>query len=110
MYYRLINKEQWHSVQGENIMKCQFCNVEMIYKPNMRGLYSPGMDHNMNALIVNYTEEVEEDCLIFKMKRKKADRLIINPKYYVCPKCGQIITKIPDDMIDAVIKAEEYYE
>jgi hypothetical protein len=37
----------------------------------MRGLYSPGMDHNMNALIVNYTEEVEEDCLIFKMKRKK---------------------------------------
>ena len=52
-------------------MKCQFCNVEMIYKPNMRGLYSPGMDHNMNALIVNYTEEVEEDYLIFKMKRKK---------------------------------------
>ena len=38
MYYRLINKEQWHSVQGEIIMKCQFCNVEMVYKPNMRGI------------------------------------------------------------------------
>ena len=53
-----------------------------------------------------FTEEVEEDCLIFKIKRKKAHTIEINPKYYVCPKCGQIITKIPDDMIDAVIKAE----
>jgi len=90
----------------ESFMKCQFCNVEMVYKPNMRGLYSPGMDHNMNALIVNYTEEVEEDCLIFKIKRKKTHTIEINPKYYVCPKCGQIITKIPDEMIDAVIEAE----
>ena len=56
-------------------MKCQFCNVEMIYKSNMRGLYSPGMDHNMNTLIINYTEEVEEDYLIFKMKRKKLIQL-----------------------------------
>lgn len=62
-------------LRGEIIMKCQFCNVEMVYKPNMRGLYSPGMDHNMNALIVNYTEEVEEDCLIFKIKRKKLIQL-----------------------------------
>lgn len=23
----------------ESFMKCQFCNVEMVYKPNMRGLY-----------------------------------------------------------------------
>lgn len=53
-------------LRGEIIMKCQFCNVEMVYKPNMRGLYGPGMDHNMNALIVNYTEEVEEDCLILR--------------------------------------------
>ena len=29
-------------------MECQFCNVEMVYKPNIRGLYSPGMDHNIN--------------------------------------------------------------
>ncbi len=28
----------------ESFMKCQFCNVEMVYKPNMRGLYSPGMN------------------------------------------------------------------
>lgn len=109
MYYRLINKEQWHSVQGEIIMKCQFCNVEMIYKPNMRGIldYSYLEVPDFNTLIVDYTKEVEEDCLIFKIKRKKADRLIIKPMYYVCPKCGQIITKIPDDMIDDVIEAEK---
>lgn len=108
----IINKEQWHSVQGEIIMKCQFCNIEMIYKPNMRGIldYSYLEVPDFNTLIVDYTKEVEEDCLIFKIKRKKADRLIIKPMYYVCPKCGQIITKIPDDMIDAVIKAKEYYE
>lgn len=109
MYYRLINKEQWHSVQGEIIMKCQFCNVEMVYKPNMRGIldYSYLEVPDFNTLIVDYTKEVEEDCLIFKIKRKKADRLIIKPMYYVCPKCGQIITKIPDDMIDDVIEAEK---
>ncbi len=109
MYYRLINKEQWHSVQGEIIMKCQFCNVEMIYKPNMRGIldYSYLEVPDFNTLIVDYTKEVEEDCLIFKIKRKKADRLIIKPMYYVCPKCGQIITKIPDEMIDDVIEAEK---
>lgn len=108
MYYRLINKEQWHSVQGEIIMKCQFCNVEMIYKPNMRGIldYSYLEVPDFNTLIVDYAKEVEEDCLIFKIKRKKADRLIIKPMYYVCPKCGQIITKIPDEMIDDVIEAE----
>lgn len=105
----IINKEQWHSVQGEIIMKCQFCNVEMIYKPNMRGIldYSYLEVPDFNTLIVDYTKEVEEDCLIFKIKRKKADRLIIKPMYYVCPKCGQIITKIPDDMIDDVIEAEK---
>lgn len=62
-------------LRGEIIMKCQFCNVEMVYKPNMRGLYGPGMDHNMNALIVNYTEEVEEDCLIFKIFTGLCDEL-----------------------------------
>mgnify|MGYP006885714286 FL=1 len=105
----IINKEQWHSVQGEIIMKCQFCNIEMIYKPNMRGIldYSYLEVPDFNTLIVDYTKEVEEDCLIFKIKRKKADRLIIKPMYYVCPKCGQIITKIPDDMIDDVIEAEK---
>lgn len=104
----IINKEQWHSVQGEIIMKCQFCNIEMIYKPNMRGIldYSYLEVPDFNTLIVDYTKEVEEDCLIFKIKRKKADRLIIKPMYYVCPKCGQIITKIPDEMIDDVIEAE----
>lgn len=105
----IINKEQWHSVQGEIIMKCQFCNIEMIYKPNMRGIldYSYLEVPDFNTLIVDYTKEVEEDCLIFKIKRKKADRLIIKPMYYVCPKCGQIITKIPDEMIDDVIEAEK---
>jgi hypothetical protein len=105
----IINKEQWHSVQGEIIMKCQFCNVEMVYKPNMRGIldYSYLEVPDFNTLIVDYTKELEEDCLIFKIKRKKADRLIIKPMYYVCPKCGQIITKIPDEMIDDVIEAEK---
>lgn len=56
---------------------------------------------------IDNTEEVEEDFLFFKIKRKKADRLIIKPMYYVCPKCGQIITKIPDEMIDDVIEAEK---
>lgn len=96
-------------LKKESFMKCQFCNVEMVYKPNMRGIldcsYLEASD--FNTLMVDYTEEVEEDCLIFKIKRKIVDRLIIKPMYYVCPKCGQIITKIPDDMIDAVIKAEK---
>lgn len=89
-------------------MKCQFCNVEMVYKPNMRGIldYSYLDASDFNTLFVDYTEEVEEDCLIFKMKRKKTHTIGINPKYYVCPKCGQIITKIPDNMIDAIIEAE----
>ena len=54
-------------------MKCQFCNVEMIYKPNMRGIldYSYLEVPDFNTLIVDYTKEVEEDCLIFKIKRKK---------------------------------------
>lgn len=89
-------------------MKCQFCNVEMVYKSNMRGIldYSYLDASDFNTLFVDYTEEVEEDCLIFKMKRKKTHTIGINPKYYVCPKCGQIITKIPNNMIDAVIEAE----
>ena len=96
-------------LKKEIFMKCQFCNVEMVHKPNMRGIldYSYLEVPDFNTLIVDYTKEVEEDCLIFKIKRKKADRLIIKPMYYVCPKCGQIITKIPDDMIDDVIEAEK---
>lgn len=90
-------------------MKCQFCNVEMVYKPNMREIldcsYLAASD--FNTLMVDYTEEVEEDFLFFKRKRKIADSLIIKPMYYVCPKCGQIITKIPDEMIDDVIEAEK---
>mgnify|MGYP000829430685 FL=1 len=62
---------------------------------------------DFNTLMVDYTEEVEEDFLFFKRKRKIADSLIIKPMYYVCPKCGQIITKIPDEMIDDVIEAEK---
>lgn len=90
-------------------MKCQFCNVEMVYKPNMRGIldYSYLAASDFNTLMVDYTEEVEEDFLFFKRKKKIADSLIIKPMYYVCPKCGQIITKIPDEMIDDVIKAEK---
>lgn len=90
-------------------MKCQFCNVEMVYKPNMRGIldYSYLAASDFNTLMVDYTEEVEEDFLFFKRKRKIADSLIIKPMYYVCPKCGQIITKIPDEMIDDVIEAEK---
>lgn len=90
-------------------MKCQSCNVEMVYKPNMRGIldYSYLAASDFNTLMVDYTEEVEEDFLFFKRKRKIADSLIIKPMYYVCPKCGQIITKIPDEMIDDVIEAEK---
>ena len=48
-------------------MKCQFCNVEMVYKPNMRGIldcsYLAASD--FNTLMVDYTEEVEEDFLFF---------------------------------------------
>lgn len=81
----------------------------MVYKPNMRGIldYSYLAASDFNTLMVDYTEEVEEDFLFFKRKRKIADSLIIKPMYYVCPKCGQIITKIPDEMIDDVIEAEK---
>ena len=96
-------------LKKESFMKCQFCNVEMVYKPNMRGIldYSYLAASDFNTLMVDYTEEVEEDFLFFKRKRKIADSLIIKPMYYVCPKCGQIITKIPDEMIDDVIEAEK---
>lgn len=97
---------------GEIIMKCQFCNAEMVYKSNMRGIldYSYLDVPDFNTLIVDYTEDTEKNYLLFKRKVKEADRLIIKPMYYVCPKCGQIITKIPDDMIDDVIEAEYNYE
>lgn len=81
-------------LKKESFMKCQFCNVEIVYKPNMRGIldcsYLAASD--FNTLMVDYTEEVEEDFLFFKRKRKIADSLIIKPMYYVCPKCEWLTT------------------
>ena len=90
-------------------MKCLYCDEEMVYKPNMRGyidnsLY--GMSSNYNTLVVDYTEDVEEDYIIAKLKKERAKILEINPQYYVCPECGLVLQKIPKEDIDDVINAE----
>lgn len=90
-------------------MKCLYCDKKMIYKPNMRGYINSsmyGMKGDYNAVVVDYTENVEEDYIITKLKRKRTKTLSINLKYYVCPKCGQVLTKIPDEFIDFVVNSE----
>lgn len=81
-------------------MKCLYCDKEMIYKPNMRGYGSRG--ENYNELVIDYS--VEKDYVICKRKINKIFSFM--PQYYVCPKCGLVLQKIPDKYIDDVINAE----
>lgn len=81
-------------------MKCLYCDKEMIYKPNMRGYGSRG--ENYNELVIDYS--VEKDYVI--CKRKINETFSFMPQYYVCPKCGLVLQKIPDKYIDDVINAE----
>lgn len=81
-------------------MKCLYCDKEMIYKPNMRGYGSRG--ENYNELVIDYS--VEKDYVICKRKINKTFSFML--QYYVCPKCGLVLQKIPDAYIDDVINAE----
>lgn len=72
----------------------------MVYKPNMRGYGSRG--ENYNELVIDYS--VEKDYVICKRKINKIFSFM--PQYYVCPKCGLVLQKIPDKYIDDVINAE----
>lgn len=81
-------------------MKCLYCDKEMVYKPNMRGYGSRG--ENYNELVIDYS--VEKDYVICKRKINKIFSFM--PQYYVCPKCGLVLQKIPDKYIDDVINAE----
>lgn len=81
-------------------MKCLYCDKEMVYKPNMRGYGSRG--ENYNELVIDYS--VEKDYVICKRKINKIFSFM--PQYYVCPKCGLVLQKIPDEYINGVINAE----
>lgn len=87
-------------------MKCLYCDKEMVYKPNMRGYYDDSFDKNANTLVVDCTKEIERNYLIIKRKEKTDYILEIRPQYYVCPKCGLVLQKIPKEDIDDVINAE----
>lgn len=82
-------------------MKCLYCNEEMVYKPNISGYGGRGIDYN--GLVVDYSEYVN---IIGNHKIKRSKFLEISPKYYVCPKCGLILQKIPQKDIDDVINSE----
>ena len=104
-------------------MKCLYCDKEMVYKPNMRGYGSRG--ENYNELVIDYLRyvennmdynklnelkakygDVEKDYIICKRKIKRHETFSFMPQYYVCPKCGLVLQKIPDAYINGVINAE----
>ena len=85
-------------------MKCLYCDKEMVYKPNMRGYGSRG--ENYNELVIDYLRYLEKDYIICKLKIKRHETFSFMPQYYVCPKCGLVLQKIPDEYINGVINAE----
>ena len=85
-------------------MKCLYCDKEMVYKPNMRGYGSRG--ENYNELVIDYLRYVEKDYIMSKRKIKRHETFSFMPQYYVCPKCGLVLQKIPDEYINGVINAE----
>lgn len=85
-------------------MKCLYCDKEMVYKPNIRGYGSRG--ENYNELVIDYLRYVEKDYIICKRKIKRHETFSFMPQYYVCPKCGLVLQKIPDEYINGVINAE----
>lgn len=87
-------------------MKCLYCDKEMVYKPNMRGYYNNSLGRNIDTLVVDCVKEIERDYIITKRKKKTNCTLEIRPLYYVCPKCGLVLQKIPKEDIDDVINAE----
>lgn len=88
------------------MMKCLYCDKEMVYKPNMRGHFDGSSCKNTNNLVVDCKKEIERDYIITKRKEKTNCILEIRPQYYVCPECGLVLQKIPKKDIDDVINAE----
>jgi len=87
-------------------MKCLYCDKEMVYKPNMRGYYNSSLSRNIDTLVVDCKKEIERDYIITKRKKETNCILEIKPQYYVCPECGLVLQKIPDEYINGVINAE----
>lgn len=87
-------------------MKCLYCDKEMVYKPNITGYWDGAFGKNTNDLFVYCKKEIERNYIITKRKEKTNCILKIKPQYYVCPKCGLVLQKIPKEDIDDVINSE----
>lgn len=89
-------------------MKCIYCDTDM-EKVEIRGLWNTSMsiDHHANTMMIHGMEM--SDGLFGKKSGFLGPSMIetkmpVNPEHYVCPECGMIIQKIPQDKLGKVIE------
>ena len=90
-------------------MRCPSCNVDMIYKPNVSEYTYVPHRHDIVGYKVNY-KDTKPGLLaaVGVAKPREEDAyVVVKPQIHVCPKCGLVLHKIPNEYIDFVVNSHE---
>ena len=96
---RQVNQKP-KDAQKSKGMKCSQCGTEMIYKENIKLLPTKAFP---SVLGITYKKKVK--TWFGRFEEEEVHGEAIQPEFYVCPSCGALKAKVPDEQLDFVVNA-----